>query len=242
MTDDSEDDLLAGEYALGTLDGATRESVDARRSHDPAFAALLGAWEMRLAPLSEGVRPVEPPAHLWHGILTRIASLGGRTTAAPPAAAADVIRLTRQVTRWKRTSALITALAACLALWIAASPVRDARSAPTLVAFLQKQDDAPAYLMNADLDSRVLSVRPVAATAPAGRSYELWVIDPRIGAPKSLGVLDPATSTHALPSTIAPDVLAQATYAVTEEQSGGSPSGAPTSAPVFFGHLIPAIR
>lgn len=240
MTEDNEDDFLAGEYVLGTLDGATRDAVDARRLRDPVFAALLGAWELRLAPLSEGSRAVEPPAHLWQEILTRIASLGGLDRAAPSAAASNVILLTRQVRRWKQASAVVTALAACLALWIAASPDRATRPGPTLIAFLQKQNDAPAYLMKADLDDRVVSVRPVAAIAPAGRSYELWVIDPQIGAPKSLGVLDPSTSTHALPSTIPPDILQRATYAVTEEQSGGSPTGAPTSPPVFFGHLIPA--
>ena len=242
MTDANEDDLLAGEYVLGTLDGATRESVDARRSRDPAFAAMLNAWELRLAPLSEASRAVEPPPHLWTGILTRIASLGGRAATVPGAEGSNVVLLARQVTRWKRTSAVISALAACMALWIAASPMRQKQPGPTLVAFLQKQDDAPAYLINADLDSRVMSVRPVAATAPAGRAYELWVIDPQIGAPKSLGVLDTAISTHVLPTTIAPDVLRRATYAVTEEQPGGSPSGAPTSPPVFFGHLIPGMR
>lgn len=242
MTDDNEDDLLAGEYALGTLDLAAREAVDARRVRDLAFAAILDAWELRLAPLSEGSRPVEPPAHLWQAIMGRVASLGGRRTPLQPTDGFNVVLLSRQVIRWKRTSAVITALAACMAIWIAAAPYRGAPSAPTLVAFLQKQDEAPAYLVRADLDSRVLSVRPVAAIAPVGKAYELWVIDPQLGAPKSLGLLDPATSTHALPSTVSPDILQRATYAVTEEAPGGSPSGAPTGPPVFFGHLIPAIQ
>ena len=79
-----------------------------------------------------------------------------------------------------------------------------------------------------------------AATAPAGKSYELWIIAAKLGAPRSLGVIDSAQITRADKlRAYDPAVVADATYAVTVEQPGGSPTGAPTSAPVFFGKLIP---
>jgi len=37
------------------------------------------------------------------------------------------------------------------------------------------------------------------------------------------------------------DIIKAATYAVTIEQGGGSPDGAPHSAPVFAGKLIEAV-
>lgn len=37
------------------------------------------------------------------------------------------------------------------------------------------------------------------------------------------------------------DVINGATYAVTVEQEGGSPSGQPTTAPVFTGKLIETV-
>ncbi len=38
-----------------------------------------------------------------------------------------------------------------------------------------------------------------------------------------------------------PDVIDNATYAVTVEQAGGSPDGAPHSAPVYSGKLIETV-
>ena len=37
----------------------------------------------------------------------------------------------------------------------------------------------------------------------------------------------------------APEIVKNATYAVTIEQPGGSPNGKPSGAPVFVGKLIP---
>ncbi len=66
------------------------------------------------------------------------------------------------------------------------------------------------------------------------------VVDPTLGAPRSLGVIDQANPT-ANPSLNRFDraVVAGATYAVTVEPPGGSPTGAPSGAPVFVGKLFP---
>jgi anti-sigma-K factor RskA len=42
-------------------------------------------------------------------------------------------------------------------------------------------------------------------------------------------------------TSYAPDLINNATYAVTVEQAGGSPDGKPHSAPVFTGKLIEAV-
>jgi anti-sigma-K factor RskA len=42
-------------------------------------------------------------------------------------------------------------------------------------------------------------------------------------------------------SSFDPDIVNDATYAVTIEQAGGSPDGNPHSAPVFTGKLIAAV-
>jgi anti-sigma-K factor RskA len=80
----------------------------------------------------------------------------------------------------------------------------------------------------------------VAASAPEGKSYELWIIQDKLGAPKSLGVID-ADSLTKSPRLNAydPAIVEQATYAVTVEPKGGSPTGNPSGAPVFVGKLIP---
>ena len=65
------------------------------------------------------------------------------------------------------------------------------------VAVLQKSPDAPAFAISVNIDTREFTVRPVAAQAPAGKSYELWIIDAKLGAPRSLGVIDANEVTRA---------------------------------------------
>lgn len=231
-----DDELIAAEYALGTLDAEERAAANARIAGDGAFRDLTEDWERRLSPLSEAAVEVAPAATVWPGILRRLGEAGRPASGG----GAEIVDLARAVRRWKGATALVSALAACLALaLVVTGAFVDRRSAaPTLVAFLQKSGDAPAYLIEADLRDHNLSVKPVAAAAPAGRSYELWVIDPAIGPPKSLGLLEGAAGAHPLPPSVPADVLARATYAVTEEPSGGSPNGAPSGQPLFVGHLV----
>ena len=92
--------------------------------------------------------------------------------------------------------------------------------------------------MTVNLDKQELTVRPVAAKAPPGKSYELWIIDAKLGAPRSLGVIGEKPRAATL-SDYDPAVVADATYAVTVEPPGGSPDGKPSGPPVFVGKLIP---
>lgn len=56
-----EDDALAGEYVLGVLSLVDREAVEARTKADPAFAALVAAWERRLSPLNDDYEAAPAP-------------------------------------------------------------------------------------------------------------------------------------------------------------------------------------
>ena len=235
------DDDIAGEFVLGTLDAAERDAALARRAIDPAFDTAVAAWEDRLAPLTEGIAEAVPPAHLWPAILARIA---GR---APTSVRSDVmpydtnVVLFRQVVRWRRIAGSMTALAAALALWAAIGPlVQGGSNRPQMIAVLMKGGDAPAYLMRLSLRDDEIAVRPVSAKTPEGKSYELWVIDPALGAPRSLGTLGDASGLHKIPSDVSSDVARRGTYAVTVEPLGGSPTGKPSGAPVFVGQVIDA--
>ena len=106
------------------------------------------------------------------------------------------------------------------------------------VAILQKDAASPAFAVTVNLDKQELTVRPVAAQTPPGKSYELWIIDAKLGAPRSLGVIG-ETSRSANLSAYDPAVVENATYAVTVEPPGGSPDGKPSGPPVFVGKLVP---
>jgi anti-sigma-K factor RskA len=122
--------------------------------------------------------------------------------------------------------------------------------APTLVpsaqyvALLQGAAGGPAFILTVDGASKNFTVRKVGAPPiDPSKNYELWLISDRLqNRPRSLGVI--GTSDFVARPVLAgydADVINSGTYAVTVEQSGGSPDGAPHSQPVFIGKLIETV-
>lgn len=235
MTPD-DDDLLAGEYVLGSLDPVVHARASARRLSDAGFEATVGRWEARLLPIEEVSPGVEPPPEVWVALLERVRGLRRGPRSLPDATAG---RLERSLRGWKRAAQAAMAMAAVLAVWVGVlSMGRFGADRGTLVAVLQPADQQPAFLVRADLDARALSVDPVAPRAAPGKAFELWLIDPSLPQPRSLGVLPAGDASRAALPDLPPDVLTRATYAVTIESAGGSPTGQPTGAPVYLGHLL----
>jgi anti-sigma-K factor RskA len=111
-----------------------------------------------------------------------------------------------------------------------------------LVAVLQQEPTAPAFLLTLDTQHRSLIVRRVSATPEAGRSYELWLISRRFPAPRSLGIVGNDEFTQrALPGNYDVDTLRTASYAVSLEPAGGSPSGVPTGPVLFTGKAVESL-
>jgi len=110
---------------------------------------------------------------------------------------------------------------------------------------LQGQAGGPAFILTVDGTTKDFTVRKLGAPpTEAGKSYELWLISDKLGnRPRSLGVIG-ASDFTARPILAAydADVINSATYAVTIEQAGGSPDGAPHSQPVFAGKLIETVQ
>ena len=236
MTITPDDDFAAAEYALGTLDASERATLAARRLREPELDEAIRAWEERLAPLVEAAPEIDPPGDLLPAIEARI-----RATSPEAPMNAAVISLRRSVALWRTTAIAASVLAAVLAIsFVAREKTR--RPVPReYVAILQKDAASPAFEVTVDLDKQELTVRPVAARAPPGKSYELWIIDTKLGAPRSLGVIGEAPRAANL-ALFDPSVIENATYAVTIEPPGGSPDGKPSGPPAFVGKLIPVGR
>jgi anti-sigma-K factor RskA len=233
MTVTPDDDFAAAEYALGTLDASERATLAARRLREPELDEAIRAWETRLAPLAESAPEVEPPRELLPAIEARI-----RAASSELGANASVVALRRSVARWRSTAIAASVIAGLLAIGFVTREATRQSVPREYVAILQKDAASPAFEVTVNLDKQELTVRPVAARAPPGKSYELWIIDAKLGAPRSLGVIG-ETSRAASLSGFEPAVVQGATYAVTVEPPGGSPDGKPSGPPVFAGKLIP---
>ena len=120
----------------------------------------------------------------------------------------------------------------------APSPVPSAQ----YVALLQRDGGSPAFILTVDAATKNFTVRKVGADAEPGKSFELWLISDKLPQPRSLGVIGGSdfTARPVLADYDAGTINA-ATYAVTVEPAGGSPSGKPTSAPIYIGKLIETV-
>ncbi len=243
MTEDSDIDLLAGEYVLGTLEPSMRAIVALRRPDDAALDAAIVAWERRLAPLNTLTASVQPPAGLYEKIEQRLKKLPKARRAPLIASTANVIKLERRVDLWQKVAAVTSAMAAALLLANGLGPLSAPAVAPadTYVAVFQKDDKQPAFLMTIDLKSRAVTVRPVTADRQAGKTYQLWIKHDTLGPnPISLAVLDDiAAPTKATLQNYERTLLQKATFGISLEPAGGSPTGKPTG-PAAHGTLLPA--
>ncbi len=238
MIDDNEIDGLAGEYALGTLDAAERAAVDARRLHEPTLDAAVYDWENRLSALIYAIPAVQPHPGLYAKIERRLSRVGPHRQGPT-----EIAALRRRLNVWRAAALTATALAASLALLIGVREFSPKPRSQNLVAVLQKDAASPAFLVSVDVENRLMTVRPVAATREPGKSFELWLVHDSLGAPKSLGIIDESGPMEkpTLASYKA-DVIEQATFSVSLEPEGGSTTGAPTGPVVFAGKLIPTSK
>lgn len=237
MTPD-ERNQLAGEYALGVLDGAEHADARALLVSDRQFAAEVAAWLGRLAPLLDGIEPVAPPARVFHAIEQR---LGGRAEANDNA---PDLRRSRNL--WRGFAVGAGAIAASLAMVVMVAPravepgpVGVAEAPAPMVAMMEAEGSEARLVATWDPGDRSLVVAAAAGIAPAaGRSHELWVIPPD-GTPRSMGLLPGADPMHMrVEAPMARQLAEGATLALSVEPTGGSPTGLPTGPVIAAGKLV----
>ena len=234
MTEREEIDMLAAEYVIGTLDAAMRAEIAARRQREPDLDNAISAWEATLSPMLDDVAEQTPPQGLFAEIEQRIAD--GTTSAS-----VDFTALQRRLSRWRWATAGSMALAAGLAIFILTGGDLKSPSDQQFVAVFQQDDRQPAFVLSIDLQTRELTIRPITADQPSDKTYQLWIASDQIGeGPQSLGLIDSAQApTRKRLQQFDPQLLRRATFGISLEPAGGSPTGKPTG-PAIHGTLIPA--
>lgn len=228
----SENPPLAAEYVLRLLEGEDLLEARRRVADDPAFAAEVEWWEDRLAPLFDEIADEEPSAELWPRILRRLDVPGG-----------DVVALKRKLARW-RAAAAAAAVAASILLVLQLrpqaplpAPLPQSQPAPVLVASLVGEDAPEALTVAYRPNTRELVITPARIEAPVGRTRQLWLI-PAGGQPISLGlVASEGVQRRSVAADVGTRFAGGATIAVSDEPTGGSPTGQPTGAVLATGSL-----
>jgi anti-sigma-K factor RskA len=260
----------AWEYRLGVLNQMVG-SVEPRPVVWENIKAAIHSAEQQAAPvLPEAAAPPPPPepaaGPIGVPVVAEAPPIAVDNSNDVSNDNSNVVQLPDRARRWRNIASVATALAAALVGMLAVQVYRpellpDAlRPKPRIqtvevktpapppapsaqyVALLQRDGGSPAFILTVDAATKNFTVRKVGAGAEPGKSFELWLISDRLPQPRSLGVIGGSdfTARPVLADYDAGTINA-ATYAVTVEQAGGSPSGRPTSAPIYTGKLIETV-
>ena len=241
MTDHDDLDMLAAEFVLGTLDARERAAVAVRRQSEPDLDEMISAWEQRLSALADEVTPVTPDPELYQRIEQDIDALETRRAGVDTDSLdkSNVISLYKRLRRWQWSTALASAAAMVLVAVLVFQPAPE-QGPQSFVAVFQQNDQQPAFMLSVDLNNRQMQIRPVTAKPMQGKSYQMWIKADSLGPnPRSLGVLnDNFELERAALRDYDPELLKEATFGISLEPEGGSPTGQPTG-PAIHGYLYP---
>lgn len=218
----SDDDLLAAEFVLGLAEGADHARAQGLMQTSPAFAAAVAGWQARLGPLDDEITPVTPP-DLMPQINARLFG-------------------TKRRLRWPRfdwlnmpsgwlgsllgTGAMAALSVLAVALMLEWGGVGVGTPTPRIATLSATGSDVQ-YLASLQ-GAQLILTHTKGAPAPAGRSYELWIIDGD-NSPQSLGIIQ---TELILP---APKLAIGYVLAVTDEPFGGAPGGVATGPVIAAG-------
>ena len=208
---DHSDDGLAGEFVLGTLSASERAACERRLLVDPAFAGLVASWRAQLAPLDAAYLPSNPQRSVKSAIDQRLFG-----TEVPGG-------LWSNLWLWRGLAAAGIVAAVALTVLPTAQP-----DAAQLMASLINQNTDLRLVAVYDRGSSVLKLNHVSGNPDPDHDYELWVIAGD-SPPASLGVVSAVGQSEFLvPNDLRPHFAGTYTLAISDEPSGGSPTGAPT--------------
>lgn len=250
--DPFERDALAAEIALGLVGGPDPASSAANDATDPAFAALVEAWRVRLAPLDDTAPVVPTGPALWNRVR---ASAGATAQERAPALRESRPEPARQ-REAARTGGLFAELWSSLPVWRGlglagalaslalavglVTAVETARRAPVLVAVMLTDANRPAAVVNTFADGRTEFVPLEAIAIPHGHALEVWTHAKDATVPISVGLLRDAQSARLRVDNL-PRLGRDQVFAVSVEPTGGSPTGLPTGPVLLKGSAAVAL-
>lgn len=221
---------LADAYVLGQLSALAAKRFQRWMLNDVELRALVQRSEQRWHRLAAAVPPMPVSEQVWQGIERRALVSSGRVVSIKP-----------PISPWKQVTLLAASLLllgwAGLVTWTTMTTTSSVQS--SLVALvLDDERKATGWQLSMQPDG-ILSVETlVAQPALQQRVYELWVIPAGYDKPISLGLIPEAGERQL---SLTPEqqgfVASAQKFGVSIEPIGGSPTGQPTSAPIYHGEL-----
>lgn len=229
-----DDDTLAGEYVLGTLDAAARAEVERRLRHDSALRDAVDRWETRFAPYSALATPVQPS----HGLWSRIERSIDTANQTPPSRETPRPRSGwwQNLALWRATTFAGAAAALILALTLLQSPASP--QAPRFVVVLMTPQHTQAGWLVQAASPEELELVPLGRfDVPPGKTLQFWTKADDWQGPVSLGLIQPGERRR-LHLDDLPSLEKNQLFELTLEDAGGSPLNRPTGPIEFIGRAV----
>jgi len=218
------DQVLVAEFALGLLDNAEHAAVGRRIADHPLLRREYRLWRLRLSALDREFAETPAPA----GVLARI-----EARLFPGATNTSSGSLWQSLAFWRAVAAAFLVVAA-VSIGFNLAP-RPPLTGPELVAALEAEGSNVKFVAFYDQQNGTLRLAALSGAAVPGKDYELWSIHGK-DAPISMGVVPVNAKTNVTMSpTVKQSFGAGTVLAVTLEQTGGSPTGAPQGPVVAMG-------
>jgi anti-sigma-K factor RskA len=221
-------DLLAAEYALGTLRGSARRRFETWARDDAELRTLAFAWSERLLPLLDDLAPAGPHARVWDAIEARLPGSSAHTGDRP--AFEGPSGWWSRIALWRGLSAAFAAVAV-IAIGIAMRPQpvmapQVVQSLPGAVATLvdPKSGKAVAVVMETERADAVVVKVAADVDVPEGKALQLWIAPRDKEALESVGMLPSTARTQA--TTLVPAAVTMLSrakaFGLSLEPAGGS--------------------
>jgi len=250
-------ELLAAEYALGSLRGRARDRFRSLMRYDRGLQLEVAQWEARLQPIADRLPERQPPARVWQTIGSRLGHESPEVALAATASAATHGQPPSTRSRWGlawwRGLAVAMALSTISLAIVLRTNDQPATGGPGtaasggMMAILTDASAQPTMLvswpMQARSDGKVeLRVRIIMdhPTMDANTSWQLWLMPADANArPQSVGLVGIEPEQRLLVDAAMLKALSEGSgMALSNEPAGGSPSGAPSGPVIFRGPCI----
>ncbi|WP_026480976.1 anti-sigma factor domain-containing protein [Ahrensia sp. 13_GOM-1096m] len=221
VTIDEKDEMLAAEYALGTLPHGERVSLEKRIVTEANLRNRVAWWNSQFVTLADEVEPVEAPASVLRKLESRLFT-----------SASTEAGWWRSLGFWRGLS--VASLAGLIVVGglyannVISPPQRDGGN--VFVAQMAGENSDLRLVAYYDDSAKKLRLKRTAGEAAESRDFELWIIAGTQD-PVSLGVL-PTDAIYEVdvPEELQAAMSSEAVLAITDEPDGGSATGKPTGA------------
>lgn len=236
---------LADEYVMGTLHGAARRRFERLLQDDAGLHNIVQQTSAKWNLLVETLPPLQPSSDLWQDIERRITP-----QPAPQPTVSAVSSSQRQqqqvekeswdwlVSFWRGWAMVASAAVVLLALYMGIFlPVE---KVTYVVVVTDDAESRASWVLGTDDDLQQLVVRALQPQPLADdRAFQLWMKVADEERVRPVGLIPAAgESILALSPTLANVLNKAEKFGVSVESPGGSPTGQPTTTPLYHGSVL----